>query len=91
MGISCDSVPSHVAFAKDCGGLDFPLLSDFWPHGETARAFGVFDEERGHPERSVFILDGSGIVRWAYHAALDEQRDVTMIIGALEALPPSGS
>jgi alkyl hydroperoxide reductase subunit AhpC len=75
-----------VAFAKDCGGIDFPLLSDFWPHGTAANAFGVFNEELGMSLRSVFVLDRAGVVRWAYHAALDEHRDVTQIIAALEEI-----
>lgn len=84
MGISCDSLPSHRAFAKESGGIDFPLLSDFWPHGRVTTQYGVFDEEHGHPRRSVFVLDRQGVVRWAYHAELGEQRDVTKIIEVLE-------
>ncbi len=83
LGISSDSVPSHVAFAKDSGGIHFPLLSDFWPHGEVTEKFGVFLHEQGHPRRSVFVLDGEGVVRWAYHAELTEQRDVEQILKAL--------
>lgn len=86
MGVSCDSLPSHRAFAAETGGIDFPLLSDFWPHGTVTAQYGVFDEETGHPHRSVFVLDRQGVVRWAYHAELGEQRDVTKIIEALEAL-----
>jgi peroxiredoxin len=84
LGVSCDSVPSHKAFAKECGGLDFPVLSDFWPHGEVAKKFGVFMDDAGHPRRSVFVLDREGVVRWAYHAELDEQRDINDILAALE-------
>lgn len=86
LGISSDSVPSHKAFAKECGGLDFPILSDFWPHGDVARKFGVFLEETGHPKRSVFVIDKEGVVRWVYHAELSEQRDVNQILEALEKL-----
>lgn len=90
LGISCDSLASHRAFANDCGGIDFPLLSDFWPHGKVARGFGVFDEERGHPRRSAFVIDRQGVVCWAYHAELSEQRDVTTIIAVLEELTGAG-
>ena len=86
LGISCDHTASHKAFAKECGGIDFPLLSDFWPHGHVARAFGVFNEGTGHSNRSVFVLDAAGVVRWAYHAALDEQRDVGQIEAALQGI-----
>lgn len=84
--MSCDSLPSHKAFAKDCGGLDFPLLSDFWPHGEVSKKYGVLMEDTGHPRRSVFILDKKGTVAWAYHARLDEERDVNQILTALEQI-----
>jgi Peroxiredoxin len=75
-----------VAFAKDCGGIEFPLLSDFWPHGTAAQRFGVFNDELGMSQRSVFVLDRSGVVRWAYHAARTEQRDITQIVAAVEAI-----
>ncbi len=64
LGVSCDTVFSHQAFAEKLGGIDFPLLSDFWPHGAVAQAYGVFNAERGFPVRSVFIIDTQGIVRW---------------------------
>lgn len=86
MGISCDSLASHRAFAKESGGIDFPLLSDFWPHGSVTMRFGVFDAEHGHPCRTAFVLDRQGVVRWAYHAEPSEQRDVTKIIEVLEEL-----
>ncbi len=90
LGISCDSTASHRAFAKECGGLDYPLLSDFWPHGKVARTFGVLDEESGHPRRSVFVLDRRGVTHWAYHAEIAEQRDITLILGVLEELSDEG-
>ncbi|GAB4246400.1 MAG: hypothetical protein Kow00129_06720 [Thermoleophilia bacterium] len=54
-----------------------------------ARRFGVFLEDTGHPRRSTFVLDRQGTVRWTYHAELDEQRDVTQIISALEEIEGS--
>lgn len=84
--MSCDSLASHRAFADESGGIDFPLLSDFWPHGRVAREYGAFDEERGHPLRSVFVIDREGVICWAYHAERGEQRDVLKIIEALEDL-----
>ena len=59
LAISCDPVYSLRAFA-DADGLNFPLLSDFWPHGAVTRAYGVFDEARGAPRRSSYILDKAG-------------------------------
>ena len=86
LGISCDSLASHRAFADEIGGIDFPLLSDFWPHGRVAREYGVLDEERGHPRRSALVIDRFGVIRWAYHAELGEQRDISKIIEVLEDL-----
>ncbi len=67
LAISCDPVYSLRAFA-DADGLNFPLLSDFWPHGEVSRAYGVFNEERGAPRRSSYVVDRDGVVRWAVHS-----------------------
>lgn len=64
MGISCDSVYSLKDWAEHLGGLSYPLCSDFWPHGATARAYGVLNDEIGRPERSIFIVDREGVVRY---------------------------
>jgi len=75
LAVSCDPVFALRAFAET-EGLTFPLLSDFWPHGEVARAYGVFDEERGCATRSSFILDGAGTLRWQVHNAMPDARDL---------------
>jgi peroxiredoxin len=75
LAISCDPMFSLRAFA-DRDGLEFPLLSDFWPHGEVARAYEVFDEERGCSARSTFIIDKQGFLRWSVHNAMPEARDL---------------
>ncbi|MDH3892129.1 MAG: redoxin domain-containing protein [candidate division Zixibacteria bacterium] len=61
--LSCDSVPCHIAWAKSMSGLDFPLMADFWPHGEVARKYGVLNR-KGYAERTVFLIDKKGIIRW---------------------------
>jgi alkyl hydroperoxide reductase subunit AhpC len=61
--ISVDNVASQRAWAEQLGGVDFPLLADFHPKGAVAKAYGVYNEERGTAMRSVFIVDESGIVR----------------------------
>ena len=63
LGLSCDPMFALRVFA-DQDRLDFPLLSDFWPHGAVAKAFGVFNEERGSATRGTFVIDRDGIVRW---------------------------
>jgi peroxiredoxin (alkyl hydroperoxide reductase subunit C) len=61
--LSCDSVPCHIAWARSLGGLEFPLMADFWPHGEVARKYGVLGR-KGYAERTVFLIDKEGIIRW---------------------------
>lgn len=63
LGVSTDHLGSHRAFASHCGAR-YPLLSDFYPHGEVARAYGVFNEASGTARRSTFIIDKSGIIRY---------------------------
>ena len=85
LAISCDPVYSLRAFA-DADGLNFPLLSDFWPHGEVSRAYGVFDEKKGAPSRSSYVVDREGNVRWAVHNDLPEGRDLDEHLRQLHAL-----
>ena len=85
LAISCDPTYSLRVFA-DTDGLNFPLLSDFWPHGEVSQAYGVFNELRGSPKRSSFIVDKDGIVRWEVHNASPDKRDLDEHIEQLRAL-----
>jgi len=65
VGISVDSVPSHVAFAKSVGGIEkYPLLADFHPKGEVSKQYGVYDEQGGHCDRAIVVVDKEGIVRY---------------------------
>ena len=85
LALSCDPMFSLRAFA-DRDGLTFPLLSDFWPHGATASAYGVLDETGGFAKRSTFIVDRSGLVRWAVHNAMPEARDLQEQLRVLAAV-----
>ena len=58
-------MPSLKGWAEFLGGIPFPLLSDYWPHGAIGKAYGVFNDERGMDKRSAFIVDGTGTVRFA--------------------------
>ena len=64
MQISADPVPSLKAWAEQLGGLPFPLLSDYWPHGAIGKAYGVFNDERGMDKRSAFLVDDKGVIRF---------------------------
>jgi peroxiredoxin len=63
VGISCDPVHSQRAWAEQ-EKYEFPLLSDFWPHGQVARAYDVFDERVGSAVRGAFLVDSAGVLRW---------------------------
>ena len=64
LAVSCDPAPALRAWAEQ-DGYAFGLLSDFWPHGAAARAYGVFDEVDGYARRGSFLLDAAGTVRWS--------------------------
>ena len=85
LAVSCDAVGSLRAFA-DHEGLDFPLLSDFWPHGAVASAYGVFNEALGAADRGTFLIDRDGVVRWTVRTELGEARDVTAYEKAIAEL-----
>ncbi len=82
--VSCDPLYALRAFA-DTDGLNFPLLSDFWPHGEVSRAYDVLDETRGAPRRSSYVIDREGTVRWSVHNAMPEGRDLDEHLRQLHA------
>jgi peroxiredoxin len=75
LAISTDATYSLRVFA-DSDGLNFPLLSDFWPHGAVASAYGVFDDALGVARRSSFVIDRDGIVRWSVHNETPQARDL---------------
>jgi peroxiredoxin len=85
LAISCDPMHSLRAFAEQ-DGLTFPLLSDFWPHGEVAAAYGVFNEKRGCSERSTFIVDRDGVLRWSVHNQMPDARDLDQQLKVLANL-----
>ena len=85
VAISCDPLFSLRAFA-DRDGLNFPLLSDFWPHGAVARAYGVFDERTGEPFRSSYVVDKAGTVRWVVHSAMPDARDLSEHLSQVRAV-----
>ncbi len=63
LAISVDSVACHAAWAKSLGGLSFPLMSDYFPHGGVAAKYGVLNRT-GYAERTVFVIDLKGRIRW---------------------------
>ena len=74
LAISVGPPPTHKIWAAE-QGYTFPLLSDFWPHGEVAQAYGVFNESAGFANRGTFVVDKSGIIRFAEMNGPGEARD----------------
>ncbi len=83
--VSCDPMFSLRAWAEH-EGFAFDLLSDFWPHGEVARAYGVFDETSGHALRGSFLVDAEGVLRWSVVNARGQARPLAAYREALAAL-----
>lgn len=85
VGVSCDPAHALRAFA-DAEGYTFPLLSDFWPHGQTAKAYGVFMPRLGFATRGSFLVDSSGVLRWSLVQGPGEPRDPQAYRDAVAAL-----
>jgi peroxiredoxin (alkyl hydroperoxide reductase subunit C) len=85
LAISTDHMFSQRAWA-DREGYFFPLLSDFWPHGEVARAYGILSERAGAALRGTFLIDREGIVRWSLVNPIGEARDFSGYREALKQL-----
>ncbi|HEY7224029.1 MAG TPA: peroxiredoxin [Micromonosporaceae bacterium] len=83
--VSVDSSPTHKVFAER-EGYHFPLLADFWPHGEVARTYGVFNEAAGIANRGTFLIDKQGIVRFAEMNEPGQARDQQAWRKAITAL-----
>ena len=72
---SCDSIYTMKAWA-DTHSYRSPLLSDFWPHGDVARDFGVFNPREGLATRGSFLIDADGVVRWSVVNPKGQARDI---------------
>jgi glutaredoxin len=82
LGISVDHKPCLVAWAESLGGITYPLLSDFWPHGAVARKYGVLRND-GKSERAIFIVDSQGVIRYIDIHDIDQQPDNDVLLEEL--------
>lgn len=82
LGMSVDSTATNSAWAESLGIQEILLLSDFWPHGEVAQAYGVL-REQGFTERATFIVDKEGTVRFAHIYDINELPDNETLFEAL--------
>ena len=83
--VSVDSTFTHRAWS-DAEHFEFPLLSDFWPHGAVAKEYGVFESDRGFATRGTFIIDKEGVVRWKVINPVPQARDIAEYQKALAEL-----
>lgn len=88
LGVSVDSVPTLKAWADSLGGINYPLLSDFYPHGAVAERYGVLRED-GRSERALFIVDKKGMVRYIDIHDIDEQPDNDVLLEELRRIDPA--
>jgi peroxiredoxin len=82
--VSCDSAPTRQAW-KEQLGAEYVFASDFWTHGEVAKAYGVFNERNGAAHRGTFLIDRDGNVIWSLVKARDERR-TEMVSDSLRTL-----
>ncbi len=93
VGISTDSIYSHLAWQeKSIGWLEYPLASDYWPHGGIAQKFGILREGEPLPginERAVFIVDKQGKIVFAKVYELGQEPDYEELVTELSKLRSS--
>lgn len=85
LAISCDSMFTQRIFSER-ESYQFPVLSDFWPHGAVAQAYGIFDESKGCAIRGTFIIDKSGNIAWQVINGIGDARNISDYKTALAAL-----
>ena len=90
LDISVDSIPSHLAWQrKDIGMVEIPICSDFYPHGEVTKQFGIMREGAPVPgisERAAFVIDASGRIAFAKVYDLDQLPNLDEIMAKLQRL-----
>ena len=83
VAVSVDSIFTHKAWADGLGGISYPLLSDFWPHGGVSELFGVMREAEGFSDRAIIIIDKEGVIRYI---DIVEPKEIPEIEPALDVL-----
>ncbi|MGL1863570.1 MAG: peroxiredoxin [Pseudodesulfovibrio sp.] len=85
IGISVDNTPSQYAWSAAMNTLEFPVLSDFWPHGKVSDTYGVL-RSNGVAERALFVIDKQGILRYIDVHDINERPDLGVLVQELEKL-----
>jgi glutaredoxin len=90
LGISVDHIPCLKAWAESLGGIQYPLLSDFWPHGAVAEQYGIL-RPQGYTERALFIVDKQGILRYIDIHEISQQPDNQVLYQELRRIDPEAA
>jgi peroxiredoxin len=88
LGITVDNIPTLFAWTNQMGKLWFPVLSDFWPHGEVAKKYGVL-RQNGVSERALFAIDKKGIIRYIDVHDINKRPPLEDLVKELEKLKTS--
>jgi len=83
-GISVDPTPSKKAWAENMRIKKLKILSDFWPHGDVAKKYDIFDEKNGFSKRANFLIDEEGKIEFLKVYELSEQPDLNEIINHIK-------
>jgi len=89
LAVSVDSKYTLRAYAQ-AQELEFDLLADFWPHGDVARRYGVFNADRGMAERATFVIDAEGVLRASFSTPTGQARPLERYRDALAELKNHG-
>jgi peroxiredoxin len=85
LGITVDNTPSQRAWVEAMGGLKFPVLSDFWPHGAVADKYGIL-RSSGEAERALFVIDKQGVLRFIEVHDINTRPDLGLLVREVEKL-----
>jgi peroxiredoxin len=85
LGITADNIPTLFSWTNQMGQLWFPVLSDFWPHGQTAEKYGILRTD-GTSERALFVIDKEGVIRYIDVHDINERPPLESLVKALEKL-----
>jgi len=89
LGITVDNLPTLFTWTRQMGGLWFPILSDFWPHGAVADRYGVLRSD-GMTERALFLIDKQGIIRYIDVHDINESPDLDVLVEEMGKLNKPG-
>ena len=85
LGITVDNIPTLFSWTNQMGKLWFPVLSDFWPHGQTAEKYGILRTD-GTSERALFVIDKKGVIRYIDVHDINERPSLENLVNALGKL-----